>query len=79
VEEHIKVLEKIHQNYGKVMREMLEETPEPLLDVIADAENKQQLRQGIYALFMSFLTYLFQEERLVIKRKDTNGTINQDR
>lgn len=76
--ENIKIMEAIYNNYGKVTRNMLDETPDIILNVIVNAETQDQLRQGLYSLFLSYLTFLFEDERMIIKRKESNG-FNKDR
>jgi hypothetical protein len=69
----IRKMEAVHNHCGKSVREMVEETPDVILETVQEANNKFQLRNSLYAIIMSFITYLFVTEKIILKRKDSNG------
>lgn len=66
-EEH---LIAIQEHCGAKVNEMIEEMPDVITDKFKNTE-KRELKKNLFATFMTFLTYLFKHEFIMLKRKDS--------
>jgi hypothetical protein len=63
-------MEVIDRHCGSTIRTLIEETPELIINDLIEAHDKTHIKPTIYALFMTFITFLFKEELIMLKRKD---------
>ena len=64
-----KHMEAIHRHCADKVEDMMDGTPDVIWETMAQAEGKE-VKRPFFALFMTFLTYLFTHELIMLKRKD---------
>ena len=69
----IETLRKVGTHFSDKVDDMLTNTPDDVFDEIREQETPYGFRHKIKALIMMYLTYLFEHEFIILKRKEPNG------
>jgi hypothetical protein len=59
----------IHEHCSEKVQDMIDSAPEEVWEQLEN-KNRNNIKRPFFALFMTFLTYLFTQEFIILKRKE---------
>ena len=71
--ENMDKIDTVHKYCKDDVQELVDETPDVIIDPMLKTKDEEEMRRSIFALFMTFLTFLFCEGKIILKRKDKDG------
>lgn len=70
MDDNLKKLHAVHDCCGVKVKKMVKETPGELLDHLVEATSREDVKKPLFSIVMTYITYLFTSEYLMLKRKE---------